>query len=65
MVTPSITLAVNVLNHSNWHELMRFVAKKRRSPFVSVASRVYLTGAGAWRAWRDREWQQRAQRYSH
>jgi hypothetical protein len=65
MLTPSITLAANVLNHSNWHELMRFVAKKRRSPFVSVASRVYLTGAGAWRSWRDREWRHRVERYSH
>src|SRR5690348_11668844 len=35
MLTPSITLAVNVLNHSNWHELMKFVAKKRRNPLVS------------------------------
>ena len=60
MLTPSITLAANVLNQSNWHELMKFVSLKRRNPFVSVASRVYLTGAGAWRSWRDREWRKRA-----
>ena len=65
MLTPSITLAVNVLNHSNWHELMKFVAKKRRSPLVSAGSRVYLTAAGAWRSWRDREWRRRVDRYSH
>lgn len=59
MLTPSITLAVNVLNQSNWHELMKFVAKKPRNPFVSMASRVYLTAAGAWRSWRDRDWRKR------
>lgn len=58
MLTPSITLAANVLNQSNWHELMKFVAKKRRNPLVSVASRVYLAAAGAWRSWRDRAWRQ-------
>lgn len=59
MLTPSITLAVNVLNQSNWHELMKFVARKRRSPLVSAASCVYLTAAGAWRSWRDRNRQKR------
>jgi histone arginine demethylase JMJD6 len=58
MLTPSITLSINTLNQSNWHELIAFVAM-RRSPLVSLASRVYLTGAGAWRAWRDRNWSRR------
>lgn len=63
ILTPSITLAANVLNQSNWHELVRFVAIRRRNPIVSLVSRVYLTGAGAWRAWRDREWQNRLYRH--
>jgi hypothetical protein len=64
ILTPSITLSANVLNQSNWHELVRFVAMRRRNSIVSMASRVYLTGAGAWRAWRDREWRQRVECYS-
>jgi len=60
MLTPSITLSSNTLNQSNWHELVNFVAMRRRNPLVSFASRVYLTGAGAWRSWRDRNWSQRA-----
>ena len=59
MLTPSVTLAANVLNQSNWPEMVNFVAMRRRNPIVSLASRVYLTGAGAWRAWRDRQWRQR------
>jgi len=59
MLTPSITLSINTLNQSNWHELIAFVAT-RRGPLVSLASRLYLTGAGAWRAWRDRKWSRRA-----
>lgn len=60
ILTPSITLSANVLNQSNWHELVRFVTMRRRNPLVSMASRIYLTGAGAWRSWRDREWRKRA-----
>jgi histone arginine demethylase JMJD6 len=60
MLTPSISISANVLNQSNWHELVDFVATQRRNPLVSVASRVYLNGAGAWRSWRDRRWRQRA-----
>jgi histone arginine demethylase JMJD6 len=56
MLTPSITLSINTLNHSNWHAL---VNTKRSNPLVAAASRVYLTGAGAWRAWRDRDWNRR------
>lgn len=61
MLTPSITLAANVLNQSNWHELVKFVSRRRRNPLVSLASRVYLGGAGAWRSWRDRDWRKRVQ----
>jgi histone arginine demethylase JMJD6 len=61
MLTPSITISANVLNQSNWHELEKFVVMRRRNPFVSMASRVYLRGAGAWRSWRDRNWQRRGQ----
>jgi len=64
MLTPSITLSANVLNQSNWHELMKFVSLRRRNPFVALASRAYLTGAGAWRSWRDRDWRKRVQRRS-
>jgi histone arginine demethylase JMJD6 len=64
MLTTSITVAVNVLNQSNWHELLKFVNRKRRNPMVSIASRVYLRGAGAWRAWRDRGWRQGTSRYT-
>ncbi len=54
MLTPSITLSINTVNRSNWHELVKFVAANRRSRLVSMASRIYLTGAGSWRAVRDR-----------
>lgn len=54
MLTPCITLSANVLNQSNWHELVKYVALKPRHPIVSFASHTYLTGAGAWRVWRDR-----------
>ena len=58
MLTSSITLSINTVNHSNWHELVNFVTR-RRSFLVATASRVYLTGAGAWRGWRDRNWSAR------
>jgi histone arginine demethylase JMJD6 len=60
MLSPSITVSANVVNQSNWSELVRFVAARRRNRLVSVASRVYLRGAGAWRSWRDRDWRKRA-----
>jgi hypothetical protein len=62
MLSSSITISANVLNHSNWDELIRFVAKRRTNPLVSMASRVYLNLAGARRSWRDRAWQKRDQR---
>ena len=60
MLTPSITISVNTVNESNWQELIEFVALRRLNPFVSLSSRAYLTGAGAWRAWRDRNWRKRS-----
>jgi|KBSSwiStaDraftv2_1062776.scaffolds.fasta_scaffold102627_2 hypothetical protein len=60
MLTASISISINTVNQSNWHELVNFVAKRRRNPMVSMASRVYLAGAGAWRSWRDRTWRKRA-----
>jgi Cupin-like domain len=59
MLTPSISVSINTVNQSNWHELVKFVARGRRNPFLSIASRVYLTSAGAWRSWRDRNWSKR------
>jgi histone arginine demethylase JMJD6 len=60
MLTPSISISANVVNQSNWHELINFVSMRRRNPLMSFASRVYLTGAGAKRSWRDRNWRKRA-----
>lgn len=60
MLSPSISISANVVNQSNWHELVNFVSMRRRNPLVSIASRVYLTGAGAKRSWRDRNWRKRA-----
>ena len=56
MLTPSITVSINTVNRSNWHELVTYVTRVagRRSTIMSLGSRVYLTGAGAWRSWRDR-----------
>lgn len=64
ILTPSITLSANVLNQSNWHELVNFVAMRRRNAVVSLASRIYLLGAGAWRSWRDRGWRERVEKYA-
>jgi histone arginine demethylase JMJD6 len=62
ILSPSITISVNVLNQSNWQELIDHVGRQQRNVFVSVASRIYLTGAGAWRSWRDRGWRPRIER---
>jgi hypothetical protein len=59
MLTPSISISANVLNQSNWKALVEFVAMRRRNPVVSLLSRAYLQGAGAWRSWRDRDWYKR------
>ena len=64
MLTACISISANVLNASNWHELVAFVARGRRNPLVSLGSRAYLGCAGSWRSWRDREWRKRATRAS-
>jgi histone arginine demethylase JMJD6 len=61
MLTPSITISANVLNQSNWHELISFASKRPRNPLMSLVGRLYLTCAGARRSWRDRAWYKRAQ----
>jgi hypothetical protein len=55
ILSPSITISFNVLNQSNWHELVEYVTK-RQGPLAALASRVYLGAAGAYRGWRDRSW---------
>ena len=52
MLTPSISISVNIVNGSNWKQLMDFVCgtrgRLRRTPM-----RIYLNLAGAWRSRRD------------
>jgi hypothetical protein len=62
MLTACISVSANVVNQSNWHELVDFVCMRRRNSLLSFASRMYLTIAGAKRSWRDREWRKRALR---
>jgi histone arginine demethylase JMJD6 len=62
MLTASISVSINVVNQSNWHALVAYVAMRRGNPLIAFASRVYLTGAGAWRSRRDRDWFKRVQR---
>lgn len=59
IMSPSITLSTNIMNQSNWHELEKYVAAQQHNLLASLASRVYLAGAGSWRSWRDREWRRR------
>jgi len=60
ILSPSITVSVNVLNQSNWRELRRYITRKQRNPAMVLACRLYLAGAGAFRFWRDRDWRARA-----
>ena len=53
MFTPSISISANVINESNWHELVHFVCM-RRSIKTRIPARAYLSCAGAWRAAKDR-----------
>jgi histone arginine demethylase JMJD6 len=53
MLTPSISISANVVNESNWHELVDFVCM-RRSMLSRIPARAYLNCAGAWRTARDR-----------
>lgn len=56
ILTPSITVSMNLLNESNWPALIEYVAKQRSNPVAALASRAYLRMAGARRSWRDRGW---------
>ena len=54
MLTPSISISVNVVNRSNWAALTDFVCSKRKS-FLRIPSRIYLNLAGSWRSRRDQK----------
>src|SRR5262249_42658284 len=60
MLSPSITLSANVLNASNWAELMKYVALRQRNPVIWLASKAYLAAGGSWGSWRDRSRRLRA-----
>lgn len=61
MLTPCISVSVNVVNQSNWHDLIEYFCAASHNPVMSAVGRTYLNGAGAWRSRRDRRWQLRAQ----
>jgi histone arginine demethylase JMJD6 len=61
MLTPSITISINTLNESNWHELVAYVGLKKTNPIIATVMRAYLNIAGSRRASRDRAWKMRAQ----
>jgi histone arginine demethylase JMJD6 len=52
MLSPSITLSLNVLNNSNWKALTEWVCSGRK-PILRLPSRIYLNAVGSWRARRD------------
>ncbi len=52
MLSPSISISMNVVNRSNWAALTDFVSN-RRSVAMRVPSRLYLNLAGSWRSARD------------
>ena len=56
ILSPSITVSINVLNQSNWGELVQYVALQQGEGVKSLGSRIYLSGAGGVRFWRDRKW---------
>jgi histone arginine demethylase JMJD6 len=55
MLTPCITISINVVNQSNWKAVMDYVTTRSPNAMVSVAARWYLTTGGTWRRWRDGE----------
>jgi hypothetical protein len=61
MLTPSITISINTLNESNWHELVAYVGLKKTNPVIAGVTRAYLNVAGSRRSRRDRAWKARAQ----
>ncbi len=56
MFTACISVSANVVNQSNWHELVNFVSMRRRIRWFLWLSPRDIHGAGAKRSWRDREW---------
>lgn len=54
ILSPSITVSANVLNESNWRELMQYIALRQGGGAKGMAAQVYLKIAGARRSWRDR-----------
>jgi histone arginine demethylase JMJD6 len=51
MLSPSVSLSVNVLNDSNWSNLSDWASI--RNPLLRVPVRTYLKAAGSWRSLRD------------
>jgi hypothetical protein len=60
MLSPSISISVNVVNRSNWPALTEFVSSRRTS-VMRMPSRLYLNAAGSWRSARDRRGESGAQ----
>ena len=52
MLTPSISISMNVVNRSNWTELTDLICGMQR-PRARLPVRGYLAIAGAWRSLRD------------
>ncbi len=57
MLTPSITLSLNVVNDSNWNALTEWVCSGRK-PILRLPSRVYLNAVGSRRTRRDKRLRQ-------
>jgi histone arginine demethylase JMJD6 len=54
LLTPCITISINVVNESNWKAVVAYGATRTGNGLVGVAARLYLTAGGTWRIWRDR-----------
>ena len=52
MLTPCISVSLNVVNRSNWGPLTDWVCEGRK-PLLRLPSRLYLNVAGSWRSRRD------------
>ena len=52
MLTPSISISVNVVNRSNWAGLTDLICGVQ-SPRAQLPVRIYLSLSGAWRSMRD------------
>jgi histone arginine demethylase JMJD6 len=54
MLTPCISISLNVVNSSNWKPLTKWVCDGRK-PYLRLPSRIYLSAAGSWRLRRDQK----------